>query len=35
MTISRNVEKILQIKIKFIYNVFNTGSGKINKITSE
>ena len=34
MTISTNVAKILQIKIKLIYNDFNAGSGKINKITS-
>ena len=34
MTISTNVAKILQIKIKLIDNDFNAGSGKINKITS-
>lgn len=35
MTLSTNVETILQIKIKFVSSYFRTGSRKVNKITSE
>ena len=35
MTLLTNVETILQIKINISSNQFNTGTGKVNIITSE